>query len=133
MLGLGYVQVQLNQAAAAAQTLEKALQMNTASERGHLLLANAYAQLHEYPKAQEHAQRAAAFNSEYTSSARTLLAQILAAEGNREGAKLELEGVLREFPKSPAASVARESLASLDKTTTAGTTEVAGVPRRDGR
>src|SRR5260370_27556844 len=125
LLGLGYVQVQLNQPAAAAQTLEKALQMNTASERGHLLLANAYAQLHEYSKAQEHAQRAAACNSEYTSSARTLLAQILAAEGNREGAKLELEGVLREFPKAPSASVARESLASLEKTTTAGTTEVA--------
>src|SRR5260370_11735729 len=101
--------------------------MNTASERGHLLLANAYAQLHEYPKAQEHAQRAAAFNSEYTSSARTLLAQILAAEGNREGAKLELEGVLREFPKAPSASVAPESLASLEKTTTARTTEVADL------
>jgi len=61
---LGYVQVQMNQAAAAVQTLEKALQMNAASERGHLLLANAYAHLREYPKAQEHAQRAAAFNSE---------------------------------------------------------------------
>jgi len=64
LLGLGYVQVQMNQAAAAAQTLEKALQMNTTSERGHLLLANAYAQLHEYSKAKEHAQRAAALNSE---------------------------------------------------------------------
>jgi tetratricopeptide (TPR) repeat protein len=125
LLGLGYVQVQMNQAAAAAQTLEKALQMNSASERGHLLLANAYAQLHEYPKAQEHAQRAAAFNSEYASSARTLLAQILAAEGNREGAKLELEGVLREFPKAASASVARESLANLEKPTPGSTTEVA--------
>src|SRR5882762_1699933 len=48
LLGLGYVQVQMNQAAAAAQTLEKALQINTSSERGHLLVANAYAQLHEY-------------------------------------------------------------------------------------
>jgi len=50
----------MNQAAAAAQTLEKALQINTSSERGHLLVANAYAQLHEYSKAKEHAQRAAA-------------------------------------------------------------------------
>jgi tetratricopeptide (TPR) repeat protein len=125
LLGLGYVQVQLNQAAAAAQTLEKALQMNTASERGHLLLANAYAQLHEYSRAQEHAQRAAAFNSENASSARTLLAQILAAEGNREGAKLEFEGVLREYPKSPSASVARESLTSLEKSTPGSATEVA--------
>src|SRR6266481_9801932 len=117
LLGLGYVQVQMNQAAAAAQTLEKALQMNTSSERGHLLLANAYAQLHEYSKAKEHAQRAAALNSENAPSARTLLAQILAAEGNREAAKLEFEGVLREYPKAPSASVARDSLASLEKST----------------
>ncbi len=117
LLGLGYVQVQMNQAAAAAQTLEKALQINTSSERGHLLVANAYAQLHEYSKAKEHAQRAAALNSENAPSARTLLAQILAAEGNREAARLEFEGVLREYPKSPSASVARDSLASLEKST----------------
>src|SRR5882762_10157356 len=125
LLGLGYVQVQMNQAAAAAQTLEKALQMNTTSERGHLLLANAYAQLHEYSKAKEHAQRTAALNSENAPSARTLLAQILAAEGNREAAKLEFEGVLRDYPKAPSASAARGSLASLAKTTPASTTEVA--------
>jgi len=127
LLGLGYVQVQLSQPAAAVQTLERALQINRASERAHLLLANAYTQLHEYSKAQEHAQRAAAFNSENTASARTLLAQILAAEGNREGAKLEFEGVLREYPKAPSASVARDSLASLAKTTPENATE-AGVP-----
>jgi len=125
LLGLGYVQVQMNQAAAAVQTLEKALQMNAASERGHLLLANAYAHLREYPKAQEHAQRAAAFNSENTASARTLLAQILAAQGNREGAKFQFEGVLRDYPEAPSASVARDSLASLAKTTPESSTEVA--------
>ena len=128
LLGLGYVQVQMNQAGAAAQTLEKALQLNGASERAHLLLANAYAQLREYPKAQEHAQRAAAFNSENSAPARTLLAQILAAQGNREGARLEFEGVLREYPKSPSASVARDSLASLAKTTTPGSTTELAVP-----
>src|SRR5437016_9602955 len=120
LLGLGYVQVQMNQAGAAAQTLEKALQLNGASERAHLLLANAYAQLREYPKAQEHAQRAAAFNSENSAPARTLLAQVLAAQGNREGAKLEFEGVLREYPKSPSAAVAKETLAGLTKTAPEG-------------
>jgi len=128
LLGLGYVQVQMNQAGAAAQTLEKSLQLNGASERAHLLLANAYAQLREYPKAQEHAQRAAAFNSENSAPARTLLAQILAAQGNREGARLEFEGVLREYPKSLSASVARDSLASLAKTTTPGSTTELAVP-----
>ena len=128
LLGLGYVQVQMNQAGAAAQTLEKALQLNSASERGHLLLANAYAQLREYPKAQEHAQRAAAFNSEDSAPARTLLAQILAAQGNRDGARLEFEGVLREYPKSLSASVARDSLASLAKTATPGSSAELAVP-----
>jgi len=128
LLGLGYVQVQMNQAGAAAQTLEKALQLNSASERGHLLLTHAYAQLREYPKAQEHAQRAAAFNSEDSAPARTLLAQILAAQGNRDGAKLEFEGVLREYPKSLSASVARDSLASLAKTTTPGSSAELAVP-----
>ena len=120
LLGLGYVQLQLNQAAAAAQTLEKALQLNASSQRGHLLLANAYAQLREYSKAQEHAQRAAAFGSENSASARTLLAQILAVQGNREGSRLELEGVLREYPKSPSAAVARDALAGLTKATPEG-------------
>ena len=128
LLGLGYVQVQMNQAGAAAQTLEKALHLNSASERGHLLLANAYAQLREYPKAQEHAQRAAAFNSEDSAPARTLLAQILAAQGNRDGARLEFEGVLREYPKSLSASVARDSLASLAKTATPGSSAELAVP-----
>src|SRR6266404_3466602 len=123
LLGLGYVQVQLNQPAAAVQTLEKALQLNGASERAHLMLANAYLQLREYPKAKEHARRAAAFKSENTASARILLAQILAAEGNREGAKLQLEGLLREYPRAPSASVARDSLASLAKTTPENATE----------
>src|SRR5437660_4088795 len=127
LLGLGYVQVQMNQAGAAAQTLEKALQLNGASERAHLLLANAYAQLREYPKAQEHAQRAAAFNSENYAPARTLLAQILAAQGNREGARLELEGVLREYPTSASASVAKDTLARLAKATPEGTT-AASIP-----
>src|SRR6266404_4980419 len=125
LLELGYVQVESNQPAAAVQTLEKVLQMNAASERGHLLLAKAYMRLREYPKAQEHAQRAAAFNSENTASARTLLAQILAAQGNREGAKFQFEGVLRDYPKTLSASLARDSLASLAKTTPERSTEVA--------
>src|SRR6266404_5527774 len=125
LLELGYVQVESNQPAAAVQTLEKVLQMNAASERGHLLLAKAYMRLREYPKAQEHAQRAAAFNSENTASARTLLAQILAAQGNREGAKFQFEGVLRDYPKTLSASLARDSLASLAKTTPESSTEVA--------
>jgi tetratricopeptide (TPR) repeat protein len=113
LLELGYVQVQTSQWNAAVSTLEKALQINMASSRGHLLLANAYAQLHNYPKAQEQAQRAEEFGSENAAPARTLLAEILDAEGNREGAKQEFEAVLRDFPNAASATIAKQGLQNL--------------------
>jgi len=113
LLELGYVQVETSQWNAAVQTLEKALQVNMASSRAHLLLANAYAQLHNYARAQEHAQRAEEFGSENAAPARTLTAEILAAQGNREGAKREFEGVVRDFPNSASASIAKQGLQNL--------------------
>jgi tetratricopeptide (TPR) repeat protein len=115
LLSLGYVQVKSNQSAAAVDTLEKALQANRTSSRAHLLLADAYAQLQNYPKAQEHAQRAEEFGSENAAPARTLLGEILAAQGNREGAKLEFEAVLHDFPGAASAAAAKEGLANLEK------------------
>ncbi|HMI51469.1 MAG TPA: tetratricopeptide repeat protein [Candidatus Saccharimonadales bacterium] len=129
LLGLGYAQLQSNQPGDAAQTLEKALQLNTTSERGHLLLANAYAQLQEYSKAREHAQRAAAFNSENAASARTLLAQILAAEGNREGAKLEYQAISHDFPNSPSAVAAKNGMEGLASTSAPSETSVSAIPK----
>jgi tetratricopeptide (TPR) repeat protein len=135
LLGLGYVQVDTNQWSPAVQTLEKALQINSNSARAHLLLANAYAQLQNFPKAQEHAQRAEEFGSENAPAARTLMGEILAAEGNREGAKVEFEGVLRDFPKAPTAAVAKEGLERLAQpdakfiaTTAGGPSGAAGSP-----
>ena len=116
LLELGYVQSETHQWSSAAQTLEKALQVNTASSRAHLLLANAYAQLQNFPKAQEHAQRAEEFGSENAAPARTLLAEILAAQGNREGAKQEFENVVRDFPNAPSASIAKQGLQDLSNT-----------------
>jgi len=120
LLELGYVQVQTSQWSPAIQTLEKALQINSSSSRAHLLLANAYAQSRNYPKAKEHAQRAEEFGSENAAPARTLLAEILAAEGNREGAKLEFEAVLRDFPSATSAAVAKQGLQNLSKPTLEG-------------
>jgi tetratricopeptide (TPR) repeat protein len=113
LLELGYVQVETGQWGPAVQTLEKALQINTASSRTHLLLGNAYAHLHNYPKAQEHAQRAEEFGSENAAPARTLLAEILGAQGNRDGAKQEFEAVLRDFPNAPSAAIAKQGLLNL--------------------
>jgi tetratricopeptide (TPR) repeat protein len=113
LLGLGYVQVDTNQWSSAVQTLEKALQVDGNSSRAHLLLANAYAQLQDFPKAQEHAQRAEEFGLENAAPARTLLGEVLAAEGNRDGAKLEFEGVLHDFPNAPSSSLAKAALDNL--------------------
>ncbi len=113
LLGLGYTQVETNQWSPAVQTLEKVVQLNSNSARAHLLLANAYAQLRNFPKAQEHAQRAEELAVENAAPARALTGEILAAEGNRDGAKLEFESVVREFPTTPSATVAKEGLAHL--------------------
>jgi tetratricopeptide (TPR) repeat protein len=123
LMELGYVQAETGQWNSAVQTLERALQVNTASSRAHLLLANAYAQLHNYPKAQEHAQRAEEFGSENAAPARTLLAEILAVQGNREGAKQEFEAVLRDFPNAASASVARQGLQNLSNPNAAAASE----------
>ena len=114
LVSLGQVQVESKEYPAAVETLEKALQVNTASPRAHLLLANAYAQLHNFPKAQEHAQRAEEFGSENAAPARTLLAEILAAEGNKDAAKIEYQAVLKEFPSAASAAVAKEQLEKLN-------------------
>ena len=113
LLGLGYVQVDTNQWAPAVQTLEKAVQINNNSARAHLLLANAYAQLQNFPKAQEHAQRAEEFDRANAAPARVLLGEVLAAEGNKDGAKLEFDGVMRDFPNAPSATLAKEGLQHL--------------------
>jgi tetratricopeptide (TPR) repeat protein len=113
LLGLGYVQVDTNQWAPAVLTLEKAVQINNNSARAHLLLANAYAQLQNFPKAQEHAQRAEEFDRANAAPARVLLGEVLAAEGNKDGAKMEFDGVMRDFPNAPSATLAREGLQHL--------------------
>jgi tetratricopeptide (TPR) repeat protein len=125
LLELGYVEVQNHEWAPAVQNLEKALQLNTTSSRGHLLLANAYAQMGSYAKAQEHAQRAEEFGSENAAPARTLLGEIFAVQGNKEGAKQEFDGVIHDFPNSASAPIAKEGLENLAKpTATQATTAV---------
>lgn len=111
--GLGYVQLHDKQPAAAVQSLEKALQINSTSGRAHLLLANAYAQVGNYPKSKEHAQRAEELSPENGPAARALLGEVLAAEGDRDAAKLQFNAVIHDFPKDPSANLAKEGLANL--------------------
>jgi tetratricopeptide (TPR) repeat protein len=124
LIALGELQLKSNQFAAAAQTLQKALAVNRAAWRTHLLLANAYVEQGAYEKAEPEAQSAADLGKEKAVVARTLLAQILAAEGNRDAARAQFQSVIREYPADPAAAIAKESLASLDRPAPSGTAAI---------
>jgi tetratricopeptide (TPR) repeat protein len=128
LLGLGYTQVETGQWSAAVPTLEKVVQLNSNSARAQLLLANAYAQMQNYSKAQEHAQRAEELAPENVAPARALTGEVLAAEGNKDGAKLIFEGVLRDYPNAPSATVAKDGLAHLADPSSNTITSTAAAP-----
>jgi tetratricopeptide (TPR) repeat protein len=115
LLALGEVQVKLKDLEPAVQTSEILLRQNSASWRAHLIAAAAYGQLQQYAKAEQHAQRAVELSGTNAASARLLLGQILAVEGNRTGAKQEFQEILGAYPNSPAATEAKSGLANLEK------------------
>jgi tetratricopeptide (TPR) repeat protein len=115
LLALGEVQVKLKELEPATQTMEKLLRQDSASWRAHLIAATAYAQSGNYLKAEQHAQRAVSLSGSNAATARVLLGQILAAQGNREGARQEYQEVLRNYANDAAAPAAKEGLANLDK------------------
>jgi tetratricopeptide (TPR) repeat protein len=115
LLALGEVQVKLNQPELAARTMEVLLRQNTASWRGNLVAATAYARLKEYTKAAQYAERAINLSGSNSAPARLLLGQILAAQGNAIGAKQTYQELLRDYPNDPAAAAAKTNLANLDK------------------
>ena len=119
LLALGEVEVKLNENEPAAQTMEALLRQDSSSWRAHLIAAAAYAQIQNYSKAQQHAERAMSLSGANSGVAQLLLGQILAAEGNREGARKELQDLVANKPNDPVAAPARQALAGLDKTSAA--------------
>jgi tetratricopeptide (TPR) repeat protein len=115
LLSLGELQLRTGDAAAAAETLEKAYQLNGADWRTHWLLANAYTQQKNYEKALPHATRAAELGKEHAAPAWMLLGQIMVQEEKREEAKKAFETVVRSFPGDPSVSEAKLQLAALDR------------------
>jgi len=95
LVELGFVQLETSQWNSAVQTLERALQVNTASS-GHTCCSRCYAQLPQLFESQEHAS-APRSTAPKCSAGENVAPQILAAEGNREGAKQEFEAVARDF------------------------------------
>jgi tetratricopeptide (TPR) repeat protein len=125
LLSLGELQLRTGDAAAAAQTLEKAYQLNGADWRTHWLLANAYAKEKNYEKAMPHATRAAELGKEQAAPAWMLLGQIMVQEDKREEARRAFETVVRSFPNDPAVAEAKSLLVALD---TAVVTNVSNPP-----
>lgn len=116
LLALGEVEVKLNENEPAAQAMETLLRQDSSSWRAHLIAAAAYAQIQDYSKAEKHAERAMSLSGANSAAAQLLLGQILAAEGNREGARKELQDIVANKPNEPIAAAARQALAGLDKT-----------------
>ena len=114
LVALGEVQIKNNQAATAQRTLQKALTVNGAGWRTHLLLANAYAQQGEYAKAKGEAESAASFAGEDVSVPRAFLAQIVAAEGAQNSGRTVEVGTRMGEDTTPAttnkASVINDAL-----------------------
>lgn len=115
LLSLGEIQLRNRQTTEAAATLEKAVQANTMSSRAQFYLAAALLQQRKYAEAIPHAEKAVELGADRILMAHALLGEILAEEGNREGARREFEVVLHEHPNDDAAAVAKNDLADLDK------------------
>jgi tetratricopeptide (TPR) repeat protein len=101
LLALGELQLRTGDAASAAQTLEKAYQLNGADWRSHLLLANTYIQLKNYEKALPHATRSAELGKDHAAPAWMLVGEIMVQEARREEAKKAFETVVRSFRTIP--------------------------------
>jgi len=115
LLALGEVQVKLNQPEPAVQTMETLLRQDSASWRAHLIAAAAYAQEKNYAKAEQHADRAVSLSGSNGAPAKVLLGQILAAQGNRDGAKQAYQEALRDYPNDSAVAEAKTDIENLDK------------------
>jgi Tfp pilus assembly protein PilF len=106
LIALGELQLKSNQFAEAEQTLQKALAVNRAEWRTHLLLANAYAGQAAYEKAESEARSAANLSKENAAVANAFLAQILAAEGTRDASNQQSRSAIREHSLEAATPVA---------------------------
>ena len=115
LLGLGEVQMKLNQPEQAAQTIENLLRQNAASWRANLIAAAAYAQLKNYSKAEQYADRSINLSGSNGAPAKLLLGQILAAQGNFQGARQAYQELLRDYPNDETAVQAKADLANFDQ------------------
>jgi tetratricopeptide (TPR) repeat protein len=111
LLSLGEMQLAAGEPGVAIVTLEKALSMNAADWRVHLVLANALWRIDgRLPDAESHASRAADLAGDKGGSARLLLGQIYFAQGKTLEARNTLQKLVEDLPSDPSAIAAKRKL-----------------------
>ncbi len=115
LLALGALQLRNKDTGDAVNTLEKAVQANTMSYRSQYYLAAAYLQKQDFANAKLHAQKAIDLGAGKTPMIDTLMGEILAGEGDRQAARHQFEKVIHDYPTDPAAAVAKDDIADLDR------------------
>jgi tetratricopeptide (TPR) repeat protein len=132
LLALGEIQLRSKQVPEATATLEKAVHANTMSYQAQFYLAAAFLQQRNYASAKPHAQKAVELAGEKIPMAHALLGEILAGEGDRDAARHEFEVVIHDYPKDPAAAVAKGDLEDLDKPADAAISHVSAAVSAPG-
>jgi len=108
---LGRLLFQQGDLAGAASSLERALVVDGRSPDSHNLLATVFLELQQLEKARYHAQQALDISANRRPDTRLLLAQIFAAQGDRQQAAATLEKFLADYPAHPGAQKARKMMA----------------------
>src|SRR5262249_52026186 len=113
LAALGTVLSNHGEYAAAIPMLKRAIELNNQAWETKWTLASAEYHERQFEQAQEHAQQALSLAREKAPEIHLLLAQALAALGQRDKAGQELDSFLREYPNHVKAPLARRWLTQL--------------------
>jgi len=119
MLACGEMLLRRNDTESARKYLDKAVEVAPNSWRAHDLLATALLRQNSYPDAVTHAGRAIDLGKEQASSARLILGQALAAQGQNEQAIAALKDYLASKPPEPQAQAVQKLITRLNETASA--------------
>ena len=131
LLALGTLRFDQGNYAGAVDLLSKAAKLDPSSWKAEWLLADACLRQRDFPQAREHAEEALAGGKEKADRVRLVLAEAVAAMGDRAGALATLDHFLSDHPNDPDALKFRAWLTSrLEASPTVEKTAVKELPTR---
>lgn len=113
LVALGRVRLQQREFNNAVVPLKKAISINPKSWGAHLLLGSVYLVRREFVAAVEQSREAIRLGQGAANSGGLVLGEALAAQGQREEARVALTAFLHAAPQSPAAPAAEKLLRQL--------------------